>query len=135
VKTRFGAAVTLAFGLLAIAIPLFAHHGTAAYDYSKTLTEKATVTNFKWANPHCQIEFDFKDDSGAVEHWTIEAFNPAMLRREGWNLGRESLKPGDEVTMSFHPAKNGMKVGILDKAVLADGTVLKQRVAQSQGGY
>jgi hypothetical protein len=58
-----------------------------------------------------------------------------MLRREGWNLGRESLKPGDEVTMSFHPAKNGMKIGILDKVVLADGTVLKQRVAQSQGGY
>jgi hypothetical protein len=125
----------MALGLLMLSVPLFAHHGTAAYDYTKTLTEKATVTSFKWANPHCQIEFDFKDDAGAAEHWNIEAFNPAMLRREGWNLGRESLKPGDEVTMSFHPAKNGMKIGILDKVILADGTVLKQRVAQSQGGY
>jgi hypothetical protein len=134
-KTEVRASLAMALGLLMFSVPLFAHHGTAAYDYTKTFTEKSTITSFKWANPHCQIEFDFKDDAGAAEHWNIEAFNPAMLRREGWNLGRESLKPGDEVTMSFHPAKNGMKIGILDKVVLADGTVLKQRVAQSQGGY
>ena len=134
-KKNVGASFVVALGLLALSVPVFAHHGTAAYDYSKTLTEKATITNFKWANPHCQIEFDFKDESGNAQHWNIEAFNPSMLRREGWNLGRESLKPGDEVTLSFHPAKNGTKVGILDKVVLADGQVLKQRVAQSQGGY
>jgi hypothetical protein len=134
-KTRLGASMVMVLGLLALSVPLFAHHGTAAYDYSKTFTEKATIANFKWANPHCQIEFDFKDENGAAQHWNIEAFNPAMLRREGWNLGRESLKPGDEVTISFHPAKNGMKVGILDRVTLTDGTVLKQRVAQSQGGY
>ena len=58
-----------------------------------------------------------------------------MLRRDGWTNGRQSLKPGDDVTISFHPAKNGMKVGILDKVVLADGTVLKQRAAQSQAPY
>ena len=135
-KTRWAASAAMAFGLLAISMPLFAHHGTSAYDYSKTLTGKATISNFHWANPHCQIEFDFKDENGATQHWNIEAFNPAMLRRDGWTQGRESLKPGDEVTMSFHPAKNGMKVGILDKVVLADGQVLKQRAAQSQtGGY
>jgi Family of unknown function (DUF6152) len=110
-------------------------HGTAAYDYSKTFDVKATITDFRWANPHCQIEFDVKEDNGTTEHWIIEAFNPAMLRREGWNLGRETFKPGDEVTISFYPAKNGQKVGILDKAVLASGQVVHQRVAQSQGGY
>lgn len=125
----------LALGLLAVCVPLFAHHGTAAYDYSKTLNVKATITEFKWANPHCQIEFDVKDDAGAAQHWIIEAFNPAMLRRDGWAQGRETFKPGDEVTISFHPAKNGMKVGILDKAVLANGQVVNQRKAQSQGGY
>ena len=134
-NTRLGAWLAAALAILAFSAPLLAHHGTAAYDYTKTFTEKATITNFKWANPHCQIEFDFKNDSGAVEHWNIEAFNPAMLRRDGWTQGRESLKPGDDVTLSFHPAKNGMKVGILDKAVLADGTVLKQRAAQSQSPY
>ncbi len=134
-KKRSLASAVLAFGIVAFCVPLFAHHGTSAYDYSKTLTEKATIANFTWANPHCQIEFDFKDENGAAQHWNIEAFNPAMLRRDGWTNGRGSLKPGDEVTISFHPAKNGMKVGILDKVVLADGQVLKQRVAQSQGGY
>ncbi len=134
-KTKLGASAAMALGFLLFSAALLAHHGTAAYDYSKTFVQKSTIADFKWANPHCQIEFDFKDESGATQHWTIEAFNPAMLRREGWTLGRESLKPGDEVTISFHPAKNGMKVGILDKVVLADGQVLKQRVAQSQGGY
>jgi len=126
---------TLALCLLLVCVPTFAHHGTAAYDYSKTMDGKATIKNFNWANPHCQIEFDFKPDTGAPEHWIIEAFNPAMLRREGWTLGKDSFKPGDEVTISFHPAKNGMKVGILDKATLANGQLVHQRVAQSQGGY
>ena len=134
-NSRIGAILALTFGLLLVSGPVFAHHGTAAYDYSKTYNGKATITEFKWANPHCQIEFDFKSDSGAAEHWVIEAFNPAMLRREGWNLGKDTFKPGDEVTISFHPAKNGMKVGILDKATLANGQVVKQRVAQAQGGY
>ncbi len=121
-KIRWAASAAMAFGLLALSPPLFAHHGTSAYDYTKTLTGKATISNFHWANPHCQIEFDFKDENGATQHWNIEAFNPAMLRRDGWTQGRESLKPGDEVTMSFHPALNGMKVGILGaKVVLADG--------------
>jgi hypothetical protein len=127
--------IAMALGIFISAGPLLAHHGTAAYDYSKTLTEKATIASFNWANPHCQIEFDFKDETGAAQHWNIEAFNPAMLRRDGWTNGRQSLKPGDDVTISFHPAKNGMKVGILDKVVLADGTVLKQRAAQSQAPY
>jgi len=135
VKTSLAASFAAVLGLLLCSIPLLAHHGTAAYDYTKTLNVKATITSFKWANPHCQIEFDVKNDAGSTEHWNIEAFNPAMLRREGWNLGRDSLKPGDEVTISLHPAKNGQKIGILDEVVLANGQVLKQRVAQSQGGF
>jgi Family of unknown function (DUF6152) len=135
VKLRAALISAPALAFLALCIPAFAHHGTAAYDYSKTLNVKATITGFKWSNPHCQIEFDFKDDTGASQHWIIEAFNPAMLRRDGWTQGRETFKPGDEVTISFHPAKNGMNVGILDKAVLANGQIVNQRKAQSQGGY
>ena len=55
-----------------------------------------------------------------------------MLQRDGWTKGRESMKPGDEVTVSFHPSKNGEKVGILDKVTLASGQVLRQHAAQSQ---
>lgn len=131
-KTKLGASFAIAFGLLVVSASLFAHHGTAAYDYTKTLNLKATITDFVWSNPHCQIEFDAKDDNGNPQHWIIEAFNPAMLRRDGWSMGKDTLKPGDEVTISFHPSKNGQKVGILDKLVLANGQVLHQHAAQSQ---
>ena len=120
-------AMRIALGLMLVQVsfPAFAHHGTADYDYNKTLTEKATITDFKWSNPHCQIEFDFKDDKGSVQHWTVESLNPSSLRRDGWILGRESLKAGDVVTITFHPAKNSTKMGFLEKAVLADGSVLR----------
>jgi hypothetical protein len=131
-KTKLVASFVLALGLLVVSAPLLAHHGTAAYDYTKTLDLKATITAFVWANPHCQIEFEVKDDSGKAQRWIVEAFNPAMLQRDGWTKGRESMKPGDEVTISFHPSKNGEKVGILDKVTLASGQVLHQHAAQSQ---
>jgi|SRR5579863_3194798 len=124
-KIRTSLYRVLTVALFALAAPLYAHHGTADYDYNKTLTEKVTITDFKWTNPHCQIEFDVKDDKGSVQHWTVETLNPSSLRRDGWILGRESLKAGDTVTITFHSAKNGAKMGFLEKAVLADGTVLR----------
>jgi hypothetical protein len=44
-----------------------------------------------------------------------------MLER-GWS--RRSLKEGDEVTVYVFAAKNGAKVGNLQKIVLADGKEL-----------
>jgi hypothetical protein len=64
----------LTFVLLLASAPLFAHHATAAYDYTKTFNLKATITGFVWANPHCRIEFDVKDDSGNTQNWIVEAF-------------------------------------------------------------
>lgn len=100
----------------------FAHHGTAAYDPSKQLTVRATMTEFEWANPHCELRFDVNDGKGNVQHWTVQAINPLMLSRFGWT--RESLKPGDVVTVIFRPAKNGEMTGVLDKVVLANGQEL-----------
>jgi hypothetical protein len=122
---RTGMRIAMALMLLAVCLPAFAHHGTADYDPARGVTEKVRVTDFKWTNPHCQIEFDFKDDKGSVQHWTIETPNPSSLRRLGWILGRESLNAGDMITITFFPAKNGAKMGFFEKAVLADGTVLK----------
>jgi hypothetical protein len=125
--------LALALELLTLAVPIYAHHGTADYDDARRVTEKVTITDFKWANPHCRIEFDFKDDKGPVQHWIVETPNPSSLRRIGWILGRESLKAGDTVTITYFPAKNGTKMGYFDKAVLLDGTVLRGNRTQSDG--
>lgn len=117
---------TILLGLLVVSIPLFAHHGAAAYDTTKKITLKATVTEWFWANPHCFLKFDAKDDKGNVVHWAVEASNPADMVNLGWS--KESFKPGDEVTVTFEPVKNGQPIGRIEQVVLASGQILKGRV-------
>jgi len=102
--------------------PVFAHHGNSAYDMSKTIPMKGTITKFEYSNPHTQIYYDITDDKGEVEHWIAETTNPAMLNRVGWT--RDSLKPGDQVTLFVNPNKVGAKVTFLQKVVFSDGREL-----------
>jgi len=118
-RRSFIVAAPLLFILLAVGIPAHAHHGTTAYDNSKTLKLKGTVTAFNWVNPHVSIEWDVKAESGGVQHWVVELTSPGMLTRSGWH--HDSLKPGDEVTIYFHPTKTGTKWGIFQRVVFADG--------------
>jgi len=109
-------------GLLVVSAPVFAHHGNSAYDMSKSVPVKATVTKFEYTNPHTQIYYDVTDEKGEVEHWVAETTNPAMLKRVGWS--KESLKPGDQVTLFVNPNKVGAKVTFLQKVVFTDGKEL-----------
>src|SRR5260370_29126020 len=67
----------LTVGIVTPTVPLFAHHGTGvAYDTENVVTLTGTVTEWIWANPHCGLLFDVKDDSGNVVHWGAELTNP-----------------------------------------------------------
>ncbi len=112
-------ALALVVALPMFSIPMLAHHGTTAYDSSKTLKLKGTVTTFNWVNPHASLEWDVKTENGVAEHWLVELTSPGMLTRSGWH--HDSLKAGDEVTVYFHPTKNGTKGGIFQRVVFADG--------------
>ena len=118
--------ISIVLGLLTLSVPLFAHHGAAAYDTTKKITVKGTVTEWFWANPHCFLKFDAKDDKGDVVHWATETSNPADMTNLGWS--KQSFKPGDEVTVTFTPVKNGQLVGRIEQVVLAGGEILKARV-------
>lgn len=105
---------------------LFAHHGAQAYNRGMLTNFKATITEFRWSNPHVQILFDTKDQQGKVTHWNCESINPGMLAKQGWN--KRTLKAGDEVTIAAFPAKvagEQFTVCLLQTLTLADGTVLK----------
>ena len=99
------------------------HHGaTNVYDFSKPVVMKGTITKFEWLNPHNQIYFDVTDEKGVVSHWIAATEPPQVMLERGWT--RRSLKEGDEVTVYIFAAKNGAKVGNLQKIVLADGKEL-----------
>lgn len=110
-----------ATALLAVSIPLWAHHGNAAYDDKNPITIKGTVTEFAWTNPHVQIYLDVKGSKG-VTHWSVETYSPGKLVRAGWN--KDSVKPGDRVSIDLIPAKSGAPVGFLHKLVLPSGEEL-----------
>jgi hypothetical protein len=117
----------LVVSFLAFCGPMLAHHGNAAYDEVHPITITGTVTEIVWANPHCQIYLDVKDDKGKVVSWAIESQSPGILHRNGWT--RSSIKPGDQIAITLAPAKNGAPVafsgGNTGKVVFPDGRVLK----------
>jgi len=122
-KSKLFGSTVLVAGLLIFSGAVFAHHGTGiSYDLTvPPVTTKATVTEFKWANPHIGIYVDIKDDTGNVENWSIEGNSPYNWARMGWN--RKTLKPGDEITITFYRSKvPNVHAGVIAKAVLADGT-------------
>ncbi len=119
----YGFLVSLtALCLTVFSVPLSAHHGSAGYDMDKQLTMKGTVTQWLWANPHCFLKYDSTDDKGEVVHWAAEVSNPIDMTHRGWS--KLSLKPGDEVTVTVRPAKNGAPVAQLLKIVLPGGQTL-----------
>ena len=122
-KSRLLLSFGLLVGVLSAGGTLFAHHGAAAFANTVVVLKEATVTKYVWANPHTFVMFDVKDDKGDVTHWAVETGNPSAVALVGWN--RNSLQPGDVITVYLYPAKSGSPLGRLNKIVLADGKTLK----------
>src|SRR6266446_1395326 len=112
---KSGALLLLAvLTLLFSAWPASAHHSFAAeYDSNKTVTVKGVVAKVAWVNPHAYVYIDVKDENGKVATWAFESLSPNALARQGWS--RNSLKPGEMVTVNGYMAKDGKP--------LADGSV------------
>ena len=118
----------LAAGLIFLVLPALAHHGTGvSYDASNPITLKATVTEFRYANPHPQLFFDVTDAKGNVEHWSGEFYpNPAQLIQGGWGRKRSevALAYGTKIEITLAPSRAGTKVGAILKLMNDKGEVI-----------
>ncbi len=127
-KAKFAVSFLSVVALLALGMPLSAHHGTGvSYDASKPVTMTGVVTEFRYANPHPQLFFDVTDDKGNVAHWSGEFYpNPAQLVQAGWGRKRSeaALTPGTKITVTVAPARAGGPVGALVKLVNEKGEVI-----------
>jgi hypothetical protein len=127
-RMKLLALVVLAAATFLIFAPAFAHHGAASYDSKKLTTLKATVTEFRYINPHSEIFFDVVDSSGKTQKWTAEAVSVASLSRYGWT--KNTLKPGDQISITGNLAKNGSYTMRLSSLVLPTGKVLSVERAE-----
>lgn len=99
-------AMTLGAAALMISGAAMAHHSFAVFfDPSKNVTVTGTVTAFRFTNPHGTIALDVKQPDGTVEHWRAETNAPVILVRRGWT--RDVIKPGDTITITGWPARDG----------------------------
>ena len=109
-------------------VTLRAHHGSfISYDREKQWTAQATVTEFRYVNPHVQLFFDVKDKDGKVTSWSGEMLpNPAQLIASGWSRKRaaEALAAGTVVTVTALPAKAGGNTALVTRVTNAKGEEL-----------
>ena len=118
-----------AIGFFIVSTSLLAHHGNAVYDSDKKINVSGTITEWLWANPHCFLKIDDKNDKGEVTHWIVEASNPQDMVRQGW--ARNSFKPGDEISLTITPAKNDRPVGrFAGKELVLNGKPFPPAVTQ-----
>jgi len=112
---------TLAFlavcALLIAVSPLSAHHSTAMYTGSKTVSGK--IIKFEWTNPHAHIYLETKDESGKTVVWDCEMMSLNHLRSYGWTA--KTVKVGDVISATGAYAKSGDPSMIASRMKLADG--------------
>jgi hypothetical protein len=120
---RSGPVVVLAVaaGLL-MPRPLVAHHSSAAFDSGKRVILKGTVKEWVYTNPHCFLMLEVRGEDGQNVQWVAETQPPSVIFAAGYR--RDTFKPGDQVTVTVEPVKDGRPFGRILATVLPDGKTL-----------
>jgi hypothetical protein len=127
-KSKLIAVLAAGVVLLVVSGPMLAHHGGAQYDTKHAVTVTGTVTEYLFTNPHVQIHFDVKDESGNVEKWIAETASPQRLFSFGWNA--KTLKAGDKITVTGAQLKDGQKIVSIIKLVGGNAPTLTTGAAE-----
>lgn len=117
-----GRIAPVAIGAFLFGSATFAHHSFAPFDMGATIELSGVVKEFQWENPHSWIQIIVTDESGNEVEWSIETNSRSSLSRQGWKP--TSLRPGDRITLTSHPLRDGRLGASLVKVTLADGTQL-----------
>ncbi|HXQ26996.1 MAG TPA: DUF6152 family protein [Candidatus Acidoferrales bacterium] len=97
-----------------------AHHSFGAeYAFNKPVTLHGIVVKWEMINPHSYITLDVTNDDGSVTRWSVQAGAPSFLYRNGWR--KDSVKPGDELTITGYMAKDGSHNVFGQQVKLPDG--------------
>jgi hypothetical protein len=108
-----------------------AHHSEAGFDVETVVAFQGTVSEVAWRNPHVYFTVETAVESGGTVEWEVETGGIPLLERSGWH--RDSLKPGERITVRGHPAREpGRTYALLLSLEKADGSILQQQVTNSE---
>ena len=107
----------------AIATPAFSHHSFAMFDQDRTMVLKGSVKELEWNNPHVWLRVIVQDQAtGKALQYGVEMGSVARSTYDGWKP--DTVKPGDAITVSIHPLRDGARGGMYLSAELANGRKL-----------
>src|SRR5262245_12502674 len=106
---------------------LEAHHSTAGvYDPAKVGEVTGTLAKLQFVNPHGSITVTVKNADGTTTDWTFTTGSATALAQRGiTKVGPNALKIGEQLTVTFMPARNGAPLGALRTVKRADGTIVQ----------
>jgi len=114
-----------AVALIWVMLPAAAHHSGAMFEATKTITIKGVVKVFEYTNPHSWLWVTVTNQDETTTDWGFEAEGPSTLYRAG--IKKNDLKPGDKVTVTGRPMKDGRPAAAWVLVVKEDGTELRPR--------
>jgi hypothetical protein len=106
----------------AIATPAAAHHSFAMFDRETTRKIAGTVKEFTVVNPHSWLKLVAEDAQGKLHTWSFEFGGPNVIAHMGVKAG--TFQPGDKLTISYHPLRDGSQGGQFAAAQFPDGHIV-----------
>lgn len=111
---------TIVAVLLAVfALSAQAHHSTANFDHTKTVTLEGVVKYFAFTNPHSYMELQVKSKAGETQVYKVFTVGKVLMKRYGWT--DKDLTAGDKVTLSGNPDRHNPQYLYLTHIVFASG--------------
>jgi hypothetical protein len=112
-------------GLALIAARATAHHSFSSYDDNRVIEIDGTLKQTKIANPHTWFWVAVPAPGDAASQWAVESAGSAYILRSIGGTLRDQFMPGQKVHVSFHPARDGGRTGLLVRMQFGDGRVLE----------
>ena len=119
----------LTVGLL-FGLPASAHHSFTMFDQTRKVEITGTVADVQWTNPHVWVEVDVPSPDGDTVTWGVEFTSRVHLTRRGWTS--TTVNPGDEVTFTISPYRDGRPGGRFWTVTLPTGETLRDPGAQRE---
>jgi hypothetical protein len=111
-------------GAILLVAPALAHHTDITLDFDQIVEVSGIVKEFHIMSPHSSLYVTVADEHGLRADWPLDLESPGVLARAGWT--RTTIVPGDEVTVTLHPLKDGAPGGKALTVELPDGTMMSQ---------